>query len=447
MLCEDSMSNKPFMIFCGPVETVSGYGSHSRDLVMSLINMNKFDIKIMPINWGDTPMNALDKNDPEHLEIINRISRDPISSQPDIWIQCTIPTEFQKIGKYNIGITAGIETNVCSPEWIEGCNVMDLIIVPSNHAKNVFLETSYEKRDKQTGQVLDLIRIIKPIEVLHEGVRTDIFDKNLQVETSVDNVLNKIKEDFCFLFVGHWLKGDFREDRKDISGLIHTFLDTFKDTENAPALVLKTSLGTFSNSGKSDIKKRIESIKKMFDSSNLPNIYLVYGDLNEKEMNTLYNHDKIKAFVSFTKGEGYGRPIAEFMTTGKPVIVSGWSGHLDFISNDNGFIIPGSLTKVHQSAVWETVINPDSSWFTVDYQSTSNLIRGIHSNYKKHSTKSKLTIWDIKNKWSYKKMTERFEKVLETKLPKFAERVPLNLPKMNLNLPKLRKIGDSGDTK
>ena len=144
----------------------------------------------------------------------------------------------------------------------------------------------------------------------------------------------------------------------------------------------------------------------------MPNIYLVYGDLNEKEMNTLYNHDKIKAFVSFTKGEGYGRPIAEFMTTGKPVIVSGWSGHLDFISNDNGFIIPGSLTKVHQSAVWETVINPDSSWFTVDYQSASNLIRGIHSNYKKHSTKSKLTIWDIKNKWSYKKMTERFEKVL-----------------------------------
>ncbi len=432
------MNNKPFMIFCGPVETVSGYGSHARDLVSSLIEMDKFDIKIMSINWGDTPMDALDKNNPNDLEIINRISREPMGVQPDIWVQCTIPTEFNPIGKYNIGITAGIETNICSAEWIEHCNLMDLILVPSVHAKNVFLETSYEKRDKKTGEVLDLVKLSKPIEVLHEGIRTDIFDKNSKMNDSVTKILDKINEDFCFLFVGHWLKGDFREDRKDLSGLIHTFLNTFKDTKNPPALVLKTSLGTFSNTGKTEIKKRIEAIKRMFNTENLPKIYLVYGDLNESEMNTLYNHDKIKAFVSFTKGEGYGRPIAEFMTTGKPVIVSGWSGHLDFIGDENGFIIPGQLKQVHSSAVWDGIILKDSKWFTVDYQSASNILKNMYSNYKKNCMKSKLTIWDIKNKWSYKKMAERFQKILENNLPKFAERVVLSLPKIR-NISEIKK--------
>ena len=225
------MINKPYMAFCGPVETISGYGSHARDLVTSLIQMDKFEIKIVSINWGDTPMDALDRNNQEHIEILNRITTEPISIKPDIWMQCTIPTEFKPIGKYNIGITAGIETNICSPEWIDGCNTMDLIIVPSVHAKTVFEETSYEKRDRNTGEITDLIKLKKPIQVLHEGVRTDIFDKNKKMDNDVITSLDKINADFAFLFVGHWLKGDFGEDRKDISGLIHTFLNTFKDTK------------------------------------------------------------------------------------------------------------------------------------------------------------------------------------------------------------------------
>lgn len=422
------MNNKPYMIFCGPVETVSGYGSHARDLILSLIKMDKFDIKILPINWGDTPMNALDTNNSDHIEILERITNEPISSKPDIWIQCTIPSEFQSVGKYNIGITAGIETDVCSPEWIEGCNKMDLIIVPSIHAKNIFIETSYEKREKSTGDSLGLIKIKKPIEVLHEGVRTDIYNKSNSLETSVNEKLNSIKEDFAFLFVGHWLKGDFGEDRKDVSGLIYTFLNRFKDTKNPPALVLKTSMGTFSESGKNQILNKINQIKSNINSKKLPNIYLMYGDLNENEMNTLYNHKKIKAFVSFTKGEGYGRPIAEFMTTGKPIIVSGWSGHLDFINPNSHILLKGQLKPVHESAVWNTIINKGSKWFSVDYDNASKKLFDVHSKYSFHLSKSKVSMWDIKNTWSYDKMTEKFEKILNDRLPKFAEKIVLTLP-------------------
>lgn len=424
------MSIKPYLIFCGPVETVSGYGSRSRDLVTSLIEMDKFDIKIVSINWGDTPMNALDKNNPEHSEILDRITRDPISFKPDIWVQCTIPSEFSPIGKYNIGVTAGIETNICSPEWIEGCNKMDLILVSSNHSKNVFVETTYEKRDKITGNIIDVVKINKPIEVLFEGVRTDIFNKNNIQTVEIINKMEKVKEDFAFLFVGHWLHGDFREDRKDISGLIHTFLNTFKDTKNPPALVLKTSLGTFSLTNKSELVKRIEGIKRMIDGKKLPKIYLVYGDLNENEMNSLYNHKKIKAFVSFTKGEGYGRPIAEFMTTGKPIIVSGWSGHLDFVNPNHNTLLSGNLKQVDKSSVWNTIINEGSSWFTVDYDNASKILNDVYSKYSLYQSKSKTSSIELNQSWSYKKMCEKFETILNNRLPKFAERLVLTLPKI-----------------
>ena len=137
------MNYKPELVFCAPVATVSGYGAHARDLLLSLIKMDKFRISVISINWGDTPMNALNPELEDDRLISDLVRNEPLSHQPDIWMQCTIPNEFQPVGKYNIGITAGIETDACSPEWIDGCNKMNLILVPSKHSKKVFDETSY----------------------------------------------------------------------------------------------------------------------------------------------------------------------------------------------------------------------------------------------------------------------------------------------------------------
>ena len=45
-----------------------------------------------------------------------------------------------------------------------------------------------------------------------------------------------------------------------------------------------------------------------------PNIYLVHGDFTDDEMNQLYNHPKVKVHVSFTHGEGFGRPLLELVS-------------------------------------------------------------------------------------------------------------------------------------
>lgn len=433
------MSYRPKLVFCGPVATMSGYGSHARDLVHSLIDMDMFDIKIISINWGETPMNALDINKELDKKIIDKIIPGQLTEQPDIWIQCTIPNEFQAVGKYNIGITAGIETDVCDAGWIDSCNKMNLIIVPSKHAKKVFEESKFEKRDKVTHQVIETVNLKVPVEILHEGFREEIYNTNADMDSYVVETLNEIKSDFAFLFVGHWMKGDFGQDRKDVSGLLYTFFETFGDTSNQPALILKTSGGTFSITDRSRIIEKIDLIKRMSKKKILPPVYVLHGELTDEQMNTLYNHPKVKAFVSFTKGEGYGRPIAEFITTGKPVIVSGWSGQTDFVDEKFHTLLKGDLKEVHGSAVWEGIINAGSRWFTVDYQNAAKKLDSVKKNYTNYINSSKSSVKYFIKKWSYTAMVDNFKNLLQSNLPEFSQKVKLNLPQLK-ELPKLNTL-------
>ena len=162
------------LVISCPASSRSGYGDHARDLIRSLIAMDKFDIQIMDQRWGNCPRTALSKND-EISKLM--LPPGPLTKQPDIWIQVTVPNEFQPVGKYNIGITAGIETDRVAHEWIKGINRMDLNIVPSQHSKLVFEQTSYDEKD-QAGNVINQVKCEKPIHVLFEGLNLDIFDKN-----------------------------------------------------------------------------------------------------------------------------------------------------------------------------------------------------------------------------------------------------------------------------
>ena len=142
---------KPFLIFQGPVTTRSGYGDHARDLLRSIIAMDKYDIKVISMRWGNTPMNALEENNPEHQEIAKRIARQNITKQPDVFIQISVPNEFNPVGKYNIGVTAGIETNAVSADFLQGANKMDLIVTTSEHSKAGF-NVIYDKLDEKTNE-------------------------------------------------------------------------------------------------------------------------------------------------------------------------------------------------------------------------------------------------------------------------------------------------------
>ena len=152
---------KKLMLVCAPVSSRSGYGSHARDLVWSFLDSDKYEIKIMDVRWGECQRNALKEDNPNDKRILDCILPEPkLDKQPDIYVDIRIPNEFETFGKFNIGITAGIETNAVSQKWLEGCNKMDLTIVPSEHLSNGFIEsmdTAFDKwipREKYTLEVV-----------------------------------------------------------------------------------------------------------------------------------------------------------------------------------------------------------------------------------------------------------------------------------------------------
>jgi len=427
--------NKPIIVISCPIDTYSGYGARARDFVKAVIDIDKYDVKILPQRWGETRWGYLkDHNDTVFTpRLLNQLTQ-----QPDIWVQISIPNEFQKVGKYNIGVTAGIETTLCDPSWIKGANNMDLVFVSSNHALESFNRSKFDLKNEQTGQLTEKIELTTKVEVLFEGADvTKYFPTTVENKSNISKVLDSIPESFCFLTTGHWMQGDFGEDRKNIGFTIKSFLETFKNKSNAPALIMKSHSVTTSIMDRERMLDKIDQVRKTVKGT-LPNIYLIHGEVSDSEMNELYNHHKVKALVSLPKGEGFGRPFLEFSLVNKPIIASSWSGQTDFLDKEFVRYVKGELTPVHKSALVKNIILEQSQWFTPDAIDVGKAYKEIYKDYKGWITKAKRQGHKNRTQFSYDKMVETLKTILETTIPEFPKQVELTLPK--LQLPKLKKL-------
>ena len=424
---------KPTCVVSCPIDTFSGYGARSRDFVKSLIKEkdSEWDIKILPQRWGECPWNFLSQDNSLRQRFIGGLQR-----KPDVWVQITVPNEFQAVGTFNIGVSAGIETNIYPAEFIDGSNKMDLNLVSSQHSKNVAQQSQFEKKNQQ-GQVERVIKLEKPIEVLFEGLDLDKYYKN----SNKTSILDDVNEEFCFLYTGHWLPGAYGEDRKNTATLIKSFLETFNTpSKNKPALILKTNHVNYSLMDRVEILKKINEIKSQV-KGNLPNIYLLHGEMTDDEMNDLNNDPKVKSFVSFTKGEGFGRPLLEAAITGKPVLTTNWSGHIDFLHPDYNILIGGELKPVHESAANQFLLK-ESQWFNINVPIASRAMKDVFNHYKKYIEVSRKQTQYIKDNFSFNKMGEVLKNTLTTFVDKnIVIQAPLKLPKLKtIKLPKLRKV-------
>ena len=418
--------SKPLLLFQAPVATRSGYGDHSRDILKSLFEIDKYDVKVVPTRWGNTPQNVLDEDTDFNRRVLSSIVTQ-LNKQPDIFIQVTVADEFKPVGKFNIGITAGVETTVAPKDFIEGCNRMNLVITPSEFTKDVLQKTRFQEQDQRTKQIIREIKLERPVNVLLEGVDTEVFNGK-----KGDSILESVDTDFNFLFVGHWLSGDIGQDRKDVGMMIRTFCTIFKGVpkDKQPGLILKTSSAGFSVMERERLTKKLKGILDPYGDK-CPPVHLVFGDLTQEEMNSLYNDEKVKAMLMFTKGEGYGRPLAEFATTGKPIIVSDWSGHKDFLPEKYTHYLKGELTDVHESAQNKFLIK-GSKWFSVNYSEAASTINNVFERYHEACKKSEKLSHNIRKNFSMKNMTENFDKILSSYI-----RIP---EKVDLKLPQIKKL-------
>jgi glycosyltransferase involved in cell wall biosynthesis len=407
-------------VISSPVATQSGYGHHAREVIKQFIDKRgeEWDIKLLSMPWGHTPFTF-----PIPLDWQRRIIPLPLTAQPDVWVQITVPNEFQPIGKYNIGVTAGTEGDICPTDWINKINAMQVTIVPSEFTKSVFVETA--KRNN--------IDILTNIQVVPEYFDETQYN-NKSVTTTVGG-LDEIRESDAFLSVGHWLQGQVGEDRKNIGGMIHCFFNTFKNKKDAPALILKTSGATYSVTDRFEMQNRINQIASLFRGEKLPAIYILHGDLTTAEMNALYNHPKVKAMVSFTKAEGFGRPLLEFATTGKPIIAPHYSGQADFLKKDFICALPGQLTPIHPTAQNDFLIG-DAKWFTPDYGYAGSMLKDVLKNYKKWSELAKRQRYFVNSTFTETAVSTIYDRVLEI-IDKGVDKLP---KAVELKLPKLQKV-------
>jgi len=338
------------IIAMGPYHSLSGYGVRFRYLVEDLENLYD-NVTVVPINWGRTVNNMSLKPD-------KAIIRYDLPEDIDIFIQCTVPSEFKPLGTTNIGITAGIETDTIPSNWIGPINAMDAVFVSSSFSKS-----SMSKANVQT-----------PIRVLNE--RVSVLAPN-EDELNIDNK-------FYFFASGAWVTGDFGYDRKNIPYLVSCFLKAFANEEVQPGLMLKTDQGTYSRIERDRMvelfNNLIDNFKTLYPDSKVPDIKFIHGHLTDQEYSNLIHHPNIKAFASITHGEGFGRIPAEFLSTNKPILISKLGGHADFVKDSGNYLVDGVMDTVHQSNINQYIV-PESKWF---YPNEEDVIYGFVELYTKY---------------------------------------------------------------
>jgi|TARA_R110001592_G_scaffold100842_1_gene285835 hypothetical protein len=390
------------IIVRGPLLSASGYGEQSRFALRSLRgHEERFDIYMATTEWGQT---GWVHDDTEERRWIDKILAKTIAyiqqgGQFDISLQITIPNEWERMAPINIGYTAGIETTRTAPVWLEKANMMDKIVVVSNHAKNVFESTTYKGTDRNTGEEITLA-CQTPIEVVNYPVRSS---KNLELDLDLEY-------DFNYLAVAQW------GPRKNLENTIKWFIE--ENFDRKVGLVVKTFVRKSNVMDREYTYKNLQNLISAHPEMECK-VYLVHGDLSDDEMHSLYRNPKIKAFVSLTHGEGYGLPLFEAAYTGIPVVAPGWSGQCDFLyapfesknkKNKKEKMRPYfaeveyTIEPVPQSAIWEGVIQADSMWCYPQEGSYKMRLRQVYKNYDKWKSKA-----DYLQKWILDNFTNEIQ--------------------------------------
>ena len=368
------------VLLIAPVMSRSGYGEMGRFALRSMISNPNIDLYLHNINWGKTGW--IWKDNDERKLIDSLLQKSYLyrqnGGQFDATVQCTIPNEWQRLSPYDIGYTAGIETDKVSPDWLLKGNEVDKIITISSHSAKVYRKTTYDGTDTQTGEPIKDYKCDTDIE--HIGFPA----KNISPEELNIN----LRHDFNFLCVAQL------GPRKNVDAVINNFIEEFKDEE--VGLLLKLNGANDSVIDFHNVSQTFDLIKAQAKKEGWKcSINLLHGNLTDEQMSGMYNHPKIKAFVSLSHGEGYGLPLYEAAYNKLPVIATDWSGHLDFLTMKTGkrntkqfAAVKYELKPIHPSVVWDTVLQAGSKWAYVDNADAKKKMRDVYKNYAKWKKKA-----------------------------------------------------------
>jgi len=324
----------------GPALTQSGYGVHTRQVARWLLTKNvKLQVGALP--WGATPWLLNDDNSTGNIISKMMSLTNPHPSKPDVSFQVQLPNEWDPtVANYNVGVTASVETDKCNPVWIDSCNKMNAIVVPSEHAKRSLTNTG---------------NILVPIHVIPESFHDDVAKEDLQ-PLNVD-----FSTPFNFLIFGQLTGNNPYNDRKNIHFTIKWLCEEFKNDPNV-GIVIKTNASRNTKIDRNNVYDLITKLLHETRKGQFPRVHVLHGQMNESEVASLYRHEKIKGIVSLTRGEGFGLPTLEAAASGLPVIATSWSGHMDYLNQGKFVGVLYDLKQIHQSRVDNTIFMPNARW-------------------------------------------------------------------------------------
>ena len=325
-----------------PVLTQSGYGVHARQVASWLLKRNDVTLDIQALPWGDTPWLI---NGDTYDGMIGKMMKrtvDVTGKKYDVTFQLQLPNEWDpSLGEFNVGLTAGVETDKCNPIWIEACNRMNAVVVPSAHSKNSLTNSGVVK---------------SRMFVIPESYTPAVIGDE---KTAIDDL--KFSTSFNFLVFGQITGNNPENDRKNVFYTIRWLCETFKDDPDV-GIVVKTNVGRNTCIDRKIVHQMFEALIREVRKGPYPRIHLVHGDMSDAEVASLYKHPSVKALVAATRGEGYGLPILEAATSGLPVIATRWSGHLDFMGLGKYIELDYKLQEIHPSRIDDRIFVRGSRW-------------------------------------------------------------------------------------
>ena len=342
---------KKKILLKAPVLTRSGYGEQSRFALRALRSRpDLFEVFVQPLQWGQTSW--ISEEDDEKKWIDNAIEKTIAFLQHggsfDASFQVTIPNEWEHLAPINIGFTAGMETTQVAHQWLLKGNEMDKILVVSDHSRDTYRNTTYIATHNETGQKQEL------------SLQTPIITTNYPVKDHGEPLDLGMKLDYEFNFLAMAQAGP----RKNLPNTIRWFVDEFRNEK--VGLVVKANIA---KNCLMDRERLLHDLKQMLAeyTDRQCKVYLLHGDMTDKEIHSLFEHPQIHALLTLTHGEGFGLPIFEAAYTGIPVIAPGWSGQLDFlVDKETGksqfYNVEYDIQPIPKDVIWEGVIVEDSMW-------------------------------------------------------------------------------------
>jgi glycosyltransferase involved in cell wall biosynthesis len=373
-----------------PLLSVSGYGVHSRQIFKWLQQYDGLNVKSNVVGWGRTSW--LINPDLEGGlvgEIMSTTESSP-GGQYDLSIQVQLPNEWDNsLAKLNVGVTAAVETDRCNPEWIEHCNRMNAIIVPSEHTKNTLTNTG---------------NVTVPIYVIGESYFPEI-DEEIH-----DDLPIEFDTDFNFLILGQLTGNNSENDRKNVFNTIKWICEEFKDEPDV-GIILKTNSGRGTKIDKKLTSNILQNILKQVRQGPYPRVHFLHGNMSQKEIASLYRHNKVKALVSFTRGEGFGLPLLEAAASGLPVIATDWSSHPEFLNLGKWVKVPCVLKEIDQTRVDNNIFVEGSQWASVSEFNAKKALRNFYKKPHKPQAWAHELSKKIKNNYSESALSEKYDEV------------------------------------